>query len=178
MRQTGCDVMYDPKRWLLASLLLALLTLAACQNPMSSSEPEVTEPRGPTVTITELAHNSQCGFAQPHAAFSWIASEQDLQDLTDHSPLSVDRVPSFNNNLVLAVFQGEQPTLGYSIRLAHKEARLDGERLLIEVERKAPGPLDLAAQAMSSPCVLLVVPAQYEAHTEVVDQAGERIHLY
>ncbi len=56
---------------------------------------------------------------------------------------------NFDKNMVVAVFQGQQPTGGFEIKI--REIIETDDNLNVYIEESKPGPSDIVTQALSSP---------------------------
>ena len=62
----------------------------------------------------------------------------------------------FDNEMVIALFMGQQRTGGYAIEV--KEVRVDERRTTVYYRERSPGPGDIVTQALTSPYHLVRLP--------------------
>lgn len=68
---------------------------------------------------------------------------------------------------------GLQPTLGHSVRLAGTEfTRLGARQLGLRIEVRHPAPDEMAATALSSPCLVVAVPRGRWRSVQLLDADG------
>lgn len=72
------------------------------------------------------------------------------------------------------VENGMRPTGGYSLAVS-RSALLRGEKAVLQATFFSPAPGSLRTQALSSPCVLVQLPAGRYAAVEVRDPAGNTV---
>ncbi len=61
----------------------------------------------------------------------------------------------FDRGLVLGVFMGQQPTGGYAVTIS--SVRRTTDELIVEIDRRVPGPDEIVTQALTSPYHLVWV---------------------
>jgi hypothetical protein len=82
----------------------------------------------------------------------------------------------FSREAVLLIAMGQRPSAGYGLNLAGEATLRDGV-LTVPVDWREPPPGYLRAQVVTSPCLLLKVPAvDLISHLRVMDREG-RIRL-
>lgn len=135
----------------------AAVTTPAQQAPASQLAP---------VSFTTLAEGTQS--KEMRRANYRITSSAELTRLwrmisTDTSIPAID----FEKNEVIAVFAGQEPTLGYSIAISKIE---DGSVRNVAISISKPGASCLAGQAITSPYQIIAVPKTSlpYAHTDTV----------
>ena len=132
--------------------------------------------------VASLYGSGQCGGLERPAAI-WIASGAEWRSwyeriirpqMNPPSPPTVD----FSRDGVLLVAMGARPSAGYGLSLATGTAAVavrDGV-LSLRVDWREPPPGYRQAQVMTSPCLLLKVPAVPFARITVLDPEG-RVRL-
>ena len=81
----------------------------------------------------------------------------------------------FDQLTIFIVSMGAQPTAGYSIELHEDQAPLHGATLTIPATWKAPAPDMMVAQIMTSPCIVISLPAKRYETVMVRDQQGNTL---
>jgi len=125
-------------------LMGVCLALLACQTP--------SEPSGSDIAFETIAQGSNSGHKE--AAQYAITDQAEWETLwatvyTTQEP--VPPVPDihFEEQTVLAVFQGEHSTGGYAIRITNIK---EGNGVLeVSVDEQSPGPGDIVTQAFTQP---------------------------
>lgn len=159
--------MKPPIAGALAALLLVQSCARAGDGPDAPPPPEL------------LYRNSQCGgLDQP--AVTWIASPEEwrrLYGLATNSRMNPPPAPAvdFSREGVLLIAMGQRPSSGYGLSLAGDATVRDGV-LTVPVDWREPPPGFLQAQVVTSPCLLLKVPATDVTRLRVMDREG-RIRL-
>lgn len=74
----------------------------------------------------------------------------------EHAPGQPAPAVDFARSSVVALFLGTRPTAGYGIRL--REARVDGDTLMVRYEEQTPGPDTMAAELLTSPFLIVALP--------------------
>jgi hypothetical protein len=169
-------------------ILAGLLTLPSCASPpeQSTSQPLPAE---------VLLKQAQCGATNPSPKAIWIDSLQSLEgetggftlaetvtsqdslaqlDFGTHSTLraALNGV-DFTQYGVLLISMGRQPTAGYGLDYEGGSAQLHGNTLEVRVSWQEPEPAYLTAQVLTSPCLLLKLPAVTFQKIRVLDQKGQ-----
>ncbi len=102
--------------------------------------------------IETLERGSTAGYSEPRCLV--VRSAEQLETMwrklhRSRSPLpSMPELP-FESGVVLAAFMGQKPTGGYAITI--ESARLRGAEVIVELNRKVPGPGDIVTQALTAP---------------------------
>jgi len=81
--------------------------------------------------------------------------------------------PDFSRESVFVIDMGRRASLGYSVSLAGREARLKDGRLEIRVAWEEPAAGMLQAQMVTSPCLVVGIPAGIHAEVVVLDAQGQ-----
>jgi len=81
----------------------------------------------------------------------------------------------FDRSSAIVVFLGSRPTAGYDIELYSDRARVQKTSLTIPAQWREPPSGTMAAEVVTSPCVVMTVPAgRYETVT-VQDRQGRKL---
>jgi hypothetical protein len=81
----------------------------------------------------------------------------------------------FANSAVFVVFMGSRPTAGFGIDLYSDRAPVAPASLTIPAAWQEPPPDAVVAQVVTSPCVVVVVPADQYETVSVRDQQGTKL---
>ena len=81
----------------------------------------------------------------------------------------------FDQSMVFIVFMGSRPTAGYDIELHDDQALVQGAALTIPATWKEPARDAMVAQILTSPCVLITVPAKGYETVTIRDQQGNSL---
>jgi hypothetical protein len=73
-----------------------------------------------------------------------------------HAPGRSAPAVDFATNMVVAVFLGSRPSGGYQVQI--RGVRTEGNTLVVQWSESRPGPGQVAAQVMTSPAHLVLVP--------------------
>lgn len=135
------------------SLVAGCAVLAGC----ASSAAGVNEPSAPLARqVTQSAH---CGLTGPGLAY--VQGAERLQALlelpTQNMAVQQLRQVDLTKEHLLFVTLGEKTTGGYSVSLVSSESADSG--LHISVAVRAPAPGTMVTQAITSPCVVVAIPA-------------------
>jgi hypothetical protein len=127
-----------------------------------------------TLSMTTIARNAQSGVDQARQVV--VKTGDDWRALwKEHAPMKPLPEVDFTQSLVLAVFMGSQPTGGYMVEIRRVRAEPSG--LVVEYAETRPGPADVTAQVITSPCHIVTVPQHAGTITfERVDSGGPRVH--
>jgi len=135
-----------------------------------------------TVPIHVAWRNHQC-----RSDAASIESIQDADALANWwQPLASRQLPAkplpeslgtidFNESTLFVVLMGRQPTAGYDIELYDDRAPVQRASLTIPANWKKPSPDMMVAQVMTSPCIVITVPAQWYDIVSVQDQHGNSL---
>ncbi len=78
----------------------------------------------------------------------------------------------WSDERVVVFSLGRQPTLGVRVDLASRQLTVSDAALQFKVKLQRPGPDEMAATALSWPCVMAVVPREGWSQVRVLDEAG------
>ena len=135
-----------------ASIFIASgLLLTACASGGSVSESGVS--------VRQVTQSAQCGLTGPGIAYVQNESEREaLLDLNGQNMVTgAVRGVNLEQESIVIVTLGKKPTAGYSVGLA--DASANGETLTLSVQVSSPPADAITAQVITSPCVVLAVPA-------------------
>lgn len=126
-----------------------------------------------TVEVEELRRTSQCGtlgeasslrlFADQSAVRAWERAQQ--LDL-----IGAEALPPASRYLL--VEHGARNTAGYGLAVS-RSAQLTGRSLQLNATYISPPSDGFTAQVLTSPCVLIGLPAMELREVELVDQTGK-----
>jgi hypothetical protein len=88
----------------------------------------------------------------------------------EHAPGRPAPAVDFAKNMVVAVFLGSRPSSGFSVEIT--EVRRDGDALLVTWAERRPGRDQMAAQVMTAPAQLVVVP-RFDGQVRFQKAAGD-----
>lgn len=136
-------------------LLVGYALLGGC----ASSDVAGYKPGAPLARqVTQSAH---CGLTGPGLAY--VATSKQLQQLLElpAQNMAVQQLRQVNleREHLLFVTLGEKPTGGFSVSLASASAENTKSVLQLTVAVRAPAPEMMTTQAITSPCVVVAVPA-------------------
>ena len=108
--------------------------------------------------VTQSAH---CGLSGPGLAYAQTPERlQQLLELPAQN-MAVQQLRQVNleKEHLLFVTLGEKPTGGFSVSLASASAENTKSALRLSMAVRSPGPGMMTTQAITSPCVVVAVPA-------------------
>jgi len=157
------------KRMAWMTLMTTLALGAGCAQP----EPGANA----TLPVQSLYSSGQCiGLERPTEV--WIADVQTWRSW--HERITSARLPApptpaedFSREGVLVLAMGSRSTAGYGLSLAEGSATVRDGVLTVRVDWGEPPPGALLAQVMTSPCLLVKMPAASFERIRVVDQQGQ-----
>jgi hypothetical protein len=142
----------SPIAWRSASsAALALALVAACGSAGSGGAVSPTPSAGP-VAFTEVASTSQ---AREDSGPDLIVGTTDAARA--RIALLVPGAAAPPGRVMVAAFQGQQMTGGYSIHITGIERR--GDQLLVRATLARPGPGDFVTQVLTSPAHVVSIAA-------------------
>ena len=144
-----------------SALLLAPALAGCCLLPA----------RGAPIEVREVGRSPYCNTPGAEVRAALLPGSQDV--VAFQNARGIVLAPT--ETLALAphaiVESGLRPTGGYGVSVA-QSAELHGERLILQATFTSPAPGSLQTQALSSPCVLVQLPAGRYTAVEVRDSAG------
>jgi hypothetical protein len=163
----------SPTAWRSASsAALALVLLASCGSTAGSGGAVSPTPVSPTpspqaVAFTEVAATSQARQSVVTIVLGTTdALRATIAQQVPGAIAAADRV-------IVAVFQGQKNTGGYSIRISGIERR--GDQLVVRATFSAPGPGAIVTQALTSPAHVVSIAAADAAglrEAVLIDDSG------
>jgi hypothetical protein len=141
--------------------LLLALPLGACAG----------RPAGEPVEVREVARHTYCQTPGEVVQVALLPDAQAVLDWQRGRGIELAGAEALARAPYALVEMGLRPTGGYGLEPAARAWRRDGI-VAIEVAFTAPAPGSLRTQALSSPCVLVQLPAGRYAGVEVRDPAG------
>lgn len=134
---------------------LALLALTGC----ASSDPANNALKAPLAR--QIIQSAHCGLTGPGLAY--VQTTEQLQKLLElpAQNMAVQQLRQVNleQEHLLFVTLGEKPTGGYSVRLDSASAANADKPLQVLVTVRSPEPGNMVTQAITSPCVVVAIPA-------------------
>lgn len=163
-------------------MLLLLFVTTACL----ATEPVISDALAQPVDRTagsdkaeQLIADTQCNVDTSGASAKWLASQADLDML--YRQIQADiignkqtgaPVVDFARNVVLFVSMGQHFTGGYSVKLADESVQLANGVATVRVKWRVPSAGAMLMQVLTSPCVVIKMPAGDYRQIRVMDQDG------
>ncbi len=153
---------------MLAALALALALVSGCAQTGAGEEA--------TVSVDALYGGSQCGGLERPIVL-WIAGTAAWRSwhgriVSPQMSLPSPPMVDFNREGVLLVAMGMRPSAGYGLSLAGASATVRDGVLSVRMDWREPPPGYRQAQVVTSPCLVLKVPAAPFARITVLDLEG------
>jgi hypothetical protein len=143
----------SPTAWRSASsAALALVLLAACGSTVQSGGAVSPSPSARPVTFVEVAATAQ---ARNDSGPALIVGTTDASRAKIAQLVPNATAPS--GRLLVAVFQGQQSTGGFSIQITAIERR--GDQLVVRATFGVPGPGGIVTQVLTSPAHVVSISA-------------------
>ena len=147
------------------AVFLTSLILTACTHTLSNAPIDV------------LNQSAQCDPAVESATAQWLDDPQALQSAyqrINRHRMGTPETPTvdFETSGIVLIEMGQQTTGGYGLKLLKPEMMIDGMVAMIEINWQTPAPGAIVTQALTSPCLMLVVPRGDYRTLRVVDQDG------
>jgi hypothetical protein len=162
----------SPTAWRSASsAALALVLLAACGSTTQSGGPVSPSPSARSVAFAEVAATAQ---ARDDSGPALIVGTTDASRAKIAQLVPNATTPS--GRVLVAVFQGQQNTGGYSIQITAIERR--GDQLVVRAMFGVPGPGGIVTQVLTSPAhVVSIATADATGVREAIllDQTGVEV---
>lgn len=131
----------------------------------------VTPITGAAVNFTDLASGAQARATGLSAQVATTQTEASaLYAQAYGRQTSVPTAASVGNSTIVAVFLGQRPTGGYSVKVVN--AVVNGGVLTLVVQVKTPGPGSMVTQALTSPWTMVRVDGKF-TQVKVVDERGQ-----
>lgn len=148
------------------ALPLIALVLAGC-----GFEPAKLFESSSPVEVREVARSLYCNTPGDAAQAQLLNGAQAVVDWQSARGIALAGSESLAQAPYAVIEMGARPTGGYGLAVA-RAAKLRGEQLTVQATFVSPAPGSLRTQALSSPCVLLQLPAGRYSTIEVQDPAG------
>lgn len=148
-----------------AALLVPVLALAGC-----AGAADLFSSRAP-IQVREVARSLYCNSSAEDVQARLLPDAQAVLDWQAARGITLAGAESLAQAPYALIEMGLRPTGGYSLAVA-SAAELRGERVVLRATFFSPAPGSLRTQALSSPCVLVQLPAGRYAAVEVQDPAG------
>jgi len=148
-----------------AALLAAAVALAGC-----AGAADLFSTQAP-IQVREVARSLYCNSGGDDTRTQLLPDAQAVLDWQAARGIVLAGSESLAQAPYAVVEMGLRPTGGYSLAVA-TAAKLVGERVVLQATFFSPAPGSLRTQALSSPCVLVQLPAGRYAGVEVRDPAG------
>jgi len=136
-----------------AAVVIGLMS--GCSGAQSVTDvPDEQQPPG----VTKVAASGHCGLQAP--GLMLIETPEQAQRLAQGYPTKLFEDiarRNFDANKLLIVAVGQRPTAGYQLVLGG--AVRDGQQLDIAVDLNKPGQNEMAAQVITTPCLVIQLPA-------------------
>lgn len=148
-----------------AALLLALALTGCGFTPakmFSGSAP---------IEVREVGRSLYCNTPAEDTQVLLLPGAQAVMDWQTARGVTLAGSESLTQSPYAVVETGVRPTGGYSLAVA-RSAVLRGERVILQATFFVPSAGSLRTQALSSPCVLVQLPAGRYAVVEVQDPSG------
>lgn len=160
---------------LLPGCIFVVLFLAACSAPSNGSEDEedATSARL-EVDVEREEHELQGETADVESGLYVLSGHENVRPQLKEQALNGNRVdPELSFPVTIAVFQGQQSTLGYGVHVDRVEKK--SNRLDVFATYISPDPDSMVGQALTSPAAFLPVDLdedEYTIHLHVRNATG------
>ncbi|WP_111495668.1 protease complex subunit PrcB family protein [Marinobacter bohaiensis] len=132
-------------KWQSIGLVMGL-TLAGCSAHSSGDG---------AARVESLASHAHCGLPAPGVILAQDAAH--WEQLRSQAGVELPSWPADGDRWLLVASLGQQTTAGHAVTLA--QATQDGDTLTLHVNVKHPEPGAMAAQVMTTPCLVTAIPA-------------------
>lgn len=150
--------------------VLPVVTMAACSN--------TAEEHKAARSVEEIYSGFHCSHAG-NGSIEWVTDrlllERAFARLSRQFSSAAVAPPqvNFSRERVAIIYMGQQRTAGYSLQLARQELRTYKGTAEVTVAWKKPQPGMMTAQVITSPCIVLKMPASDYTQFQVVDTSGD-----
>ncbi|NOY65830.1 MAG: protease complex subunit PrcB family protein [Gammaproteobacteria bacterium] len=154
----------------LVLLLSALFIISSCQ----SGEQKDTE-----TAITTLYQGLNCGGNNVTPGLKLLSSVADLKnELSIPLMLKKIKLIDFSKSAVLKINMGQKRSGGYGLKLNTQQASIQKNELTIKIDWREPAANSMVTQALTSPCLYLLIPsADFDVITLVDQSQNKRLQL-
>lgn len=146
------------------SAVLLALVMAGC----------ATFLRGAQIEVREVGRSLYCNTPGDATQALLLPGPEAVVDWQTTRGVVLGGPESLTQATYAVVENGMRPTGGYSLAVS-RAALLRGEKVVLQATFFAPAPGSLRTQALSSPCVLVQLPAGRYAAVEVRDPGGNTV---
>jgi len=123
--------------------------------------PDTVQDKSDALWARQITQSAHCGLTGPGVAY--VQTAERLQQLlglpAQNMAVQQLRQVDLAKEHLLFVTLGEKPTGGYSVSLASSSIENPGNILRLAMTVRAPAPETMVSQVITSPCVVLAVPA-------------------
>jgi hypothetical protein len=151
---------------LTSTVLVTLLASCAAQAPGGVSAP------AHTVFADARCGGQAAGIRRLSDLAQWNELRRRVTRNYLVTPAQGPAVPDFAREAVFVIDMGQRATLGYAIQLASNVATVRDTHIEFRVDWQEPAPDMLQAQMLTSPCIVVSVPAGAYAQATAVDERG------
>lgn len=127
------------------------------------------------VPVAVIRGGAQCGGEAAGPSVRRLASAEELAAAFSAELGAAAPAADFEGAAVLLVASGQRPTAGHAVELLAPRAPVKDGVAVVQVALRAPAPGAVAAQVVTSPCLVVAVPRAGLAEVKVAD--GERAVL-
>ncbi|MCP5426219.1 MAG: protease complex subunit PrcB family protein [Gammaproteobacteria bacterium] len=153
---------------------LVLACLVGC-TPSQGADPDGASGQQTTLRADVLFSDTYCGSAAVYPKVAWLGSTAALNQVFDRFDRSPGATPAvdFSRQAVLFIAMGQRPTAGYALDFANGRVQRQGETLEVRLGWREPPAGYRLAQVVTTPCLLIEIPAVSFSALRVVDQSGQ-----
>lgn len=141
--------------------LPAVITLACGAFLVACAAPDTVSEKPSAPMARQVTQSAHCGLTGPGLAY--VQTSERLQQLLElpaqNMAIQQLRQVDLKKEHLVFVTLGEKPTSGYSISLASAEEAQSDSTLRLYMAVRVPAPGAMASQVITSPCVVVAVPA-------------------
>lgn len=159
--------------WLTLAMF-SLIFMDGCAHPTHTTRPAANM----TLDAEVLQSGLYCGGDASHPTARWITRRSELDRLRQQ--LAMQGTPAlelskvdFSREGILLIAMGQRPTGGYRLTLGSQPVRVEADTLIVPVNWTEPAPGFAQIQVITSPCLLIKLPAVSFQRIQVTDRQGE-----
>ena len=136
------------------------------------------EEKAAVLPVTIVASGTQCNLGDRELNARWVVDEGDVAQLLERmddggiTPAALD----FARQRVLLISLGPKPTPGYGLDIAANAVIVD-DTLKLEVTPTSPPPGAILVQMLTTPCMMLAMPASGYQWLALVEKASQETLL-
>lgn len=124
------------------------------------------------VEVEEYARSTLCGTDGDALQISVFPDLARFEDWREQREVSLGGLEHAREGRIAVIEAGQRPTAGYQIAVS-RVAKRRGRELTVNVTLLSPRPGAIAAQMITSPCVVIGLPDFDVRKLRVVDQSGQ-----